>query len=85
MLSQAGKPDRRPPLAQPNQAGKPDLLLRGLEFSLARQNRDRFVAAEGMLSEAAAKSLEADFPPDRIFSATELETLCLLPLPVLPE
>ena len=54
-------------------------ILRGLEFSLARQNRDRFVAAEGMLSKAAAKRLEADFPPDRIFSATELERYAYCP------
>ena len=54
-------------------------LLRVLEFSLARQNRDRFVAAEGMLGEAAAKLLQADFPPGRIFSATELERYAYCP------
>ena len=48
-------------------------LLRGLEFTLDRQNREQFTACEGILSESAAKALAADFPPDRVFSATELE------------
>ncbi len=63
----------------PRSNGVGECLLRGLEFSLARQNRDRFVATEGMLSQAAAASLEADFPPDRIFSATELERYAYCP------
>ncbi|MGA2258708.1 MAG: PD-(D/E)XK nuclease family protein, partial [Thermoguttaceae bacterium] len=54
-------------------------VLRGLEFSLARQNRDRFGASEGMLGKAAARRLEADIPPDRIFSATELERYAYCP------
>ena len=68
---------RRPCPPYGNNIGR--CLLRGLEFSLARQNRDRFVAAEGMLSEAVAKLLEADFPPERIFSATELERYAYCP------
>ena len=54
-------------------------ILHGLEFSLARQNRDRFVAAEGMLSPGAAGGLKGDFPSDRIFSATELERYAYCP------
>ena len=46
---------------------------------MARQNRDRFVAAEGMLGPAVAGLLEADFPPDRIFSATDLESYAYCP------
>ena len=56
-----------------------EYLLRGLEFSLARQNRERFGAAEGMLGKTAAKRLDADFPPERIFSATELERYAYCP------
>ena len=79
LVRQAFQPDL------PGQPGKADVhrvgqsVLRGLEFSLARQNRERFGAAEGMLSEAAAKRLEADFPPERIFSATELERYAYCP------
>ncbi len=54
-------------------------LLRGLEFSLARHSRERFGAAEGMLGPAAAELLQADFPPDRIYSATELENYAYCP------
>jgi ATP-dependent helicase/nuclease subunit B len=48
-------------------------LLRGLEFTVYRQNRERFTACEGILSRTAAKELAAQFPPGRIFGATELE------------
>ena len=54
-------------------------LLRGLEFARSRQNRERFTACEGILSESAAKALAADFPPDRVFSATELEAYAHCP------
>jgi ATP-dependent helicase/DNAse subunit B len=57
----------------------PSSLLAGLEFSLARQNRDRFGPTEGMLSPAVAESLAADFPRERIFSATELERYAYCP------
>jgi ATP-dependent helicase/nuclease subunit B len=48
-------------------------LLRGLEFTRYRHNREDFTACEGMLSESAARELSAEFPPGRVFSATELE------------
>jgi ATP-dependent helicase/DNAse subunit B len=54
-------------------------LLRGLEFTIYRQNRERFTACEGILSETAANALAAEFPPDRIFSATELENYAHCP------
>ncbi len=54
-------------------------LIRGLEFSLLRQDRERFGAAEGMLGETAAARIEADLPVQRIFSATELERYAYCP------
>ncbi len=72
-------PPTRGDLVPPYGGNVAQAVLRGLEFSLARQNRERFVAAEGMLSPAAAKSLEAEFPSDRIFSATELERYAYCP------
>ena len=56
-----------------------ELILGGLEFTLARQSREDFGAAEGMLSGAVAGSLAAMFPPQRIFSATELERYARCP------
>ena len=54
-------------------------ILSGLEFSLLRRDRDRFTPAEGMLGKAAIGRIEADFPPARIFSATELERYSYCP------
>ncbi len=54
-------------------------LYAGLAFSLERQHRDRFVAAEGMLSKEVGNALQGDFAKDRIFSATELEGYAYCP------
>jgi RecB family exonuclease len=54
-------------------------LLHGLEFTRLRQNRERFTACEGMLGESAAKALAAEFPPGRVFSATDLESYAHCP------
>ena len=67
-----GKSERLAVLAN-HDARTGENLLRGLEFARDRQNREQFTACEGILSESAAKALAADFPPDRVFSATELE------------
>ena len=59
--------------------GVNSVLFSGLEFSLARQNRDRFGTSEGVLSNAVAASLATDFPRERVFNATELERYAYCP------
>jgi len=54
-------------------------LFDGLEFTLARQNRERFGPSEGMLGVGVAEALAADFPPDRVYSTTELERYAYCP------
>jgi ATP-dependent helicase/nuclease subunit B len=54
-------------------------LLAALGFTLSRQDRDVFGASEGLLSAATVGSLEAVFPPDRIYNATDLEGYATCP------
>jgi ATP-dependent helicase/nuclease subunit B len=75
-----GKADRLAGLVQRGAGCQPSPpILSGLEFTLERQNRDRFGATEGILSPAASKSLQAEFPPERVYSATELERYAYCP------
>jgi ATP-dependent helicase/nuclease subunit B len=54
-------------------------LFRGLGFGLSRQNREKFDLSEGMLSAAVEAELKQAFPPDRVYSATELEHYAYCP------
>jgi ATP-dependent helicase/nuclease subunit B len=79
---QAGLADRPNGMGKPGKTGVLDVgscLLDGLEFSLARQDRERFGPSEGMLGEAGAKRLAADCSPDRVYSTTELESYAYCP------
>jgi ATP-dependent helicase/DNAse subunit B len=55
-------------------------LFAGLELTMLRQDRERFGPAEGILSgEKMRKVLHAEFPADRTFSVTELESYAKCP------
>ncbi len=55
-------------------------LFAGLELTMLRQDRERFGPAEGILSgDKARKQLNAEFSPQRTFSATELESYARCP------
>ncbi len=55
-------------------------VLAGLRLTSLRQDRRRFGPAEGMLpGEAARRELSARFPPQKTFSATELERYASCP------
>jgi RecB family exonuclease len=56
-----------------------DNLLAGLEIVARRQDRRRFGPAEGMLGCDTWPALVAMFPPERTFSATELERYASCP------
>ncbi len=77
-----GKPELLAGLASNDSRGG-ESLLRGLEFTLARQDRERFGPFEGMLGEAAVKALAAEFSGDRVYSTTETGALRVLSLPLL--
>ena len=62
-----------------HEPGPGENLLHGVEFTLARQDRERFGPSEGILGKTAAEAVAGDFPPERIYSATELESYAYCP------